>query len=414
MHNDILAHLDDPQHLEQLYRADKPTFRKAFDSLYPQIENNLLAKAWHERLSYSQDGLLWGTTHDRMVVLLASVVAAFLTKLPVILSLAPDYYYPRNIGFIAFPLLIGYFAWKQTVPRQTGIVLVVLMGLAAVYINWLPQAPSSDTLILACLHLPLWLWSLLGFTFTGGHLRRDANWLGFLRYNGELVVMTAVLLLACGLATAITINLFNLIGWNIIDFYSNYVVICGLAALPIVATYLTQVQPALVGKVSPVIARLFSPFALVMLLIYLVAMTASGKNLYHDRAFLLLFNGLLVGVMALIFFSVAGTGCVHQNRVQLLILFLLSIVTILVNGIALSAILFRIAEWGITPNRAAVLGSNVLILCHLLLVGFRLWQATTRRSDLSPISRSMAYFLPVYSAWTAVVVFAFPMLFGFK
>ncbi len=414
MHNDILAHLDNPRYLEELYRADKPTFRKAFDSLYPQIENNLLAKAWHERLSYSQDGLLWGTTHDRMVVLLASVVAVLLAKLPAILSLSPDYYYPRNIGFIAFPLLIGYFAWKQTVPRQTGIVLVVLMGLAAVYINWLPQAPSSDTLILACLHLPLWLWSLLGFTFTGGRLRRDANWLGFLRYNGELVVMTAVLLLACGLATAITINLFNLIGWNIIDFYSNYVVICGLAALPIMATYLTQVQPALVGKVSPVIARLFSPFALVMLLIYLVAMTASGKNLYHDRAFLLLFNGLLVGVMALIFFSVAETSSVHQNRVQLLILFLLSIVTILVNGIALSAILFRIAEWGITPNRAAVLGSNVLILCHLLLVGFRLWQAITQRSDLSPISRSMAYFLPVYSAWTAVVVFAFPMLFGFK
>ncbi|PRY46941.1 hypothetical protein CLV58_1015 [Spirosoma oryzae] len=414
MHNDILAHLDNPQYLEQLYRADKPAFRKAFDSLYPQIENNLLAKAWHERLSYNPDGLSWGTPRDRVVVLLASVVAALLAKLPAILSLAPGYYYPRNIGFIAFPLLIGYFAWKQTVPRQTGIVLAVLMGLAAVYINWLPQAPTSDTLILACLHLPLWLWSLLGFTFTGGRLRRDANWLGFLRYNGELVVMTAVLLLACGLATAITINLFNLIGWNIIGFYSNYVVICSLAALPIVATYLTQVQPALVGKVSPVIARLFSPFALVMLLIYLVAMTASGKNLYHDRAFLLLFNGLLVGVMALIFFSVAGTGSVHQNRVQLLILFLLSIVTILINGIALSAILFRIAEWGITPNRAAVLGSNVLILCHLLLVGFRLWQVTTRRSDLSPISRSMAYFLPVYSAWAVVVVFVFPLLFGFK
>jgi hypothetical protein len=414
MHNDILAHLDDPHYLEQLYRADKPTFRKAFDSLYPQVASNLLAKAWHERLNYNSDGLTWGTARDRTFVLLASLVAALLAKLPVILSLAPNYYYPRNMGFIAFPLLIGYFAWKQTIPRQTGIVLVVLTGLAVVYINWLPQAPTSDTLILACLHLPLWLWSLLGFTFTGGRLQRDANWLGFLRYNGELVVMTALLLLACGLATGITISLFNLIGWNIVDFYVNYVVIGGLAALPIVATYLTQVQPALVGMVSPVIARLFSPFALVMLLIYLVAMTASGKNLYHDREFLLLFNGLLIGVMALIFFSVAETSSANQNRVQVLILFLLSIVTILVNGIALSAILFRITEWGITPNRAAVLGGNVLMLCHLLTVGFRLWQAITRRSDLSPISRSMAYFLPAYSGWSAVVVVVFPLLFGFR
>lgn len=414
MHNDILAHLDNPQYLEQLYRADKPTFRKAFELLYPQVEANLLAKAWHERLNYSQEGLMWGTGRDRMVVLLASLVAILLAKLPALLSLTNEYYYPRNIGFIAFPLLIGYFAWKRAIPRQTGITLAVLMGLAVVYINWLPQAPTSDTLILACMHLPLWLWSLLGFTFTGGRLQRDANWLGFLRYNGELVVMTAVLVLACGLTTALTINLFRLIGRDIVDFYVNYVVICGLATLPIVATYLTQVQPALVGKVSPVIARLFSPFALVMLLIYLVAMTAAGKNLYHDREFLLLFNGLLIGVMALIFFSVAETSSVSQNRVQLLILFMLSIVTILVNGIALSAILFRIAEWGITPNRAAVLGGNVLMLCHLLVVGFRLWQALTRRSDLSPISRSMAYFLPVYSVWTAVVVFVFPLLFGFK
>lgn len=414
MRDDILLHLDDPRYLEQLYRADKPTFRKAFDSLYPQVETNLLAKAWHERLNHSQEGLTWGTPRDRTVVLLASLLTALLAKLPTLLSLAKDFYYPRNIGFIVFPLLIGYFAWKRTVPRQTGILLALLMGLAVVYINCLPQNLTSDTLILACLHLPLWLWSLLGFTFTGGRLRRDADWLGFLRYNGELVVMTAVLLLACGLATAITINLFRLIGWNIIDFYVNNVVVCGLAALPIVATYLTQVQPALVGKVSPVIARLFSPFALAMLAIYLVAMTASGKNLYHDREFLLLFNGLLVGVMALIFFSVAEISSVAQSRVQVLILFLLSVVTILVNGIALSAILFRIAEWGITPNRAAVLVGNVLVLCHLLVVGYRLWQAIAQRSDLSPISRSMAYFLPVYSAWSAVVVFVFPLLFGFR
>lgn len=414
MHDDILTHLDNPHYLEQLYRTDKSTFRKAFASLYPQVETNLLAKAWHERLSYSQEGLAWGTGRDRMLVLLGSLLAILLAKLPALLSLANEYYYPRNIGFIAFPLLIGYFAWKQHIPRQTGIILAVLMGLAAVYINWLPQASTSDTLILACLHLPLWLWSLLGFTFTGGRLQRDANWLGFLRYNGDLVVMTAVLLLACGLATAITINLFRLIGRDIVDFYFNYVAICGLAVVPIVATYLTQVQPSLVGKVSPVIARLFSPFALVMLLIYLVAIAVSGKDLYHDREFLLLFNGLLVGVMALIFFSVAEIRSVSQGRVQLLILFLLSVVTMLVNGIALSAILFRISEWGITPNRAAVLGSNVLILCHLLVVGFRLWQAITRRSDLSPIGRSMAYFLPIYSAWSAVVVFIFPLLFGFK
>jgi hypothetical protein len=50
--------------------------------------------------------------------------------------------------------------------------------------------------------------------------------------------------------------------------------------------------------------------------------------------------------MAIIFFSVAGTSRPTKNYAETFILFLLSILTIIVNGIALSAILFRISEWG--------------------------------------------------------------------
>ncbi|MEX2568811.1 MAG: hypothetical protein WD431_22910, partial [Cyclobacteriaceae bacterium] len=46
----------------------------------------------------------------------------------------------------------------------------------------------------------------------------------------------------------------------------------------------------------------------------------------------------------------------YRQKRELWVLLLLSAVTIIVNGITLSAILFRISEWGITPNRAAVLG----------------------------------------------------------
>lgn len=118
--------------------------------------------------------------------------------------------------------------------------------------------------------------------------------------------------------------------------------------------------------------------------------------------------------MALIFFSVAETTPTSKNSFQILILFLLSVVTIVVNGIALSAALFRIAEWGITPNRAAVLGANVLMLMHLLYVAVRLVGAMTRKSDLALVGRSMTFFLPVYSLWSAVVTFLFPLLFGFR
>jgi hypothetical protein len=188
----------------------------------------------------------------------------------------------------------------------------------------------------------------------------------------------------------------------------------GLPAVPILGVYLTHTNPQLVNKVSPIIAKIFSPLVLVMLVIYLVAIAVTGKDPYNDREFLLIFNLLLIGVMALIFFSVAESSTKESNSSGVWILLLLSLVTVVVNCIALSAIIFRISEWGITPNRLAVLGSNVLILVHLLMVTGKLYRTVTKQSALAEVGRSIVIYIPVYFVWAVVVVFIFPLVFGFK
>lgn len=209
-------------------------------------------------------------------------------------------------------------------------------------------------------------------------------------------------------------GLFSLLGINIEEFYSSYVAVFALPAVPIIGTYLTQTNPQLVGRVSPVIAKIFSPLVLLMLVIYLVAMAYSGKDPYNDREFLLFFNLLLIGVMAIIFFSVAETSKVSRHKLEFWVLFLLSIVTILVNGVALSAILFRISEWGITPNRVAVLGGNVLIIIHLLLVAAQIYRTLFNESRLTNVRQAIVSYLPVYFLWTIIVIFVFPFVFGFR
>ncbi|MEX2593764.1 MAG: hypothetical protein WD426_13405, partial [Anditalea sp.] len=323
-------------------------------------------------------------------------------------------FYPRNIGFIIFPALMAYFAWKNKL--STGkiafIVGATLVGL--VYINSLPDVQKSDTLILSCLHLFLFLWLILGFAFVGETRKNDEKRLSYLKYIGDLLVITALILIAGAIMSGITIGLFSLIGYNIEEFYVEYVVVFGLPAAPIIGTYLTQTNPQLVGKVSPVIAKIFSPLVLVMLVIYLVAMVYSGKDPYNDREFLLIFNGLLIGVMAIIFFSVAETSKTTKSQTEIWVLFLLSVVTIIVNGIALSAILFRISEYGITPNRAAVLGGNVLILINLLLVTAQLFGVLSKKVDITGVGKAIVYYLPIYFLWTIIVIFIFPLIFGFK
>ncbi|WP_221393796.1 hypothetical protein [Dyadobacter sp. NIV53] len=414
MEDQILSNLDNPGQLERLYRADKPTFKRAFKSLYPKLEDNTLVGFWNERLNFVSEEIIWGTGKDLAFVIITSLLAGLVAKLPLLFSIDEEFFYPRNIGFIVFPVLSTYFAWKNKL--STGNIACIagttLLGL--IYINFLPDVKKSDTLVLSCIHLLLFLWAILGFAFAGGKRNDAEKRLGYLRYNGDLIVMTTLILIAGAIMTGVTIDLFKLIGFEIEKIYFDYFGIFGLAAAPIIGTYLTQTNPQLVGRVSPVIARIFSPLVLVMLVIYLTAMVYSGKDPYNDREFLLIFNALLIGVMAIIFFSVAETAKSTKSQAEIWVLFLLSFITAIINGIALSAILFRISEWGITPNRAAVLGSNILILINLLLVTLQLYKVLSKKTDITSVGKSIAFYLPVYVVWTIIVTFIFPLLFSFK
>ena len=412
MKEDNITHQNDPAALEKMYRGNKAQFKKEFNTIYAQLRDTSFAHFWNARLNYETKEIHPGTRADWTFIIIASLLAGIIAKFPALFAIDEEFFYPRNIGFIVFPFLTAYFAWKNklSISKIIFIAGVTLAGL--LFINLLPNGRESDVLTLACIHLLLVLWSVLGYAFVGGEKNAVEQRLGFLKYNGDLVVISALILISGGIISGITIGLFSLIGLNIERFWFDYVVIFGLAAVPLLGTYLTRTNPQLVGKVSPVIARIFSPVVLVILIVYLGAMIYSGKDPYNDREFLMIFNALLIGVMALIFFSVAETSRESRSRYEIWILFLLSAVTIIVNGIAISAILFRIAEWGITPNRAAVLGANLLIFVNLLMVIWQLYKVISKRTETYGVGKAIALFLPVYFIWAAIVTFLFPLFFG--
>lgn len=414
MEAQIKNNLGNPVQLEQLYRSNRIAFRKAFNRMYPDIQENISAQIWHERLNVEKDAISWGSGPEWMVVLVASFLAGLLAKFPNFFAIDPEHFYTRNIGFIIFPVLTAYFWWKQKRPARPLLISFLFILAAAAYINLLPDNPQSDTLILACIHLPLFLWTILGFAYAGGKLTNDQGRLDFLRYNGDLVVMTTLILIAGGALTGITLGLFNLIDLKIGKFYFQHIGIWGLAAAPMVGTYLVQSNPQLVNMVSPVIAKVFTPLVFVTLVIYLIAVIYTGKDPYNNREFLLIFNVLLIGVMALIVFSIAGTAKSAESRLNTLMLCGLSIVTIVLNGVALSAILFRISEWGLTPNKLAILGGNLLILTNLLFITYRLIRTVNDHSEIEQVERSLASFLPIYGLWAMLVTFFFPLLFSFR
>lgn len=414
MREEIINNLENPRQLEKLYRDNKSAFKREFNLIFNDIQENLAAQVWNERLNFENEEISWGTNNELIFIIVAALIAGLIAKIPDLTTMKADYFYPRNIAFIVFPLLTAYFSWKQKIQGKKLIISLTAILISILYINILPNNDKSDTLALACIHLPIFLWTVLGFSFVSDNPKSNQRRLDFLRYNGDLVVMTTIILIAGAILTSITLGLFSLIDIKIEEFYFKYVVVWGLAASPIVGTYLVRTNPQLVNKVSPVIAKVFTPLVLVTLVIYLFAVIGTGKDPYNDRDFLLIFNMLLIGVMAIILFSIAETSKNAGSKTGTILLLALSIVTIIVNGIALSAILFRISEWGITPNRLAVLGGNILILTNLLMVTIKLFKATRNKSETENIEKSITSFLPFYSLWTILVTFIFPIIFNFK
>ena len=410
----IKEQIDQPRSLEQLYQKDRQAFKKAFAEMYPEIREHPLAAAWHERLHYRSAAASTTDRYDWIFIGLSIFTAGMILKLPELFRLDEETFYTRNVSFAVFPMLTAFFAWKNGLSQKRIILLVLMFGLSALYINLLPHKNSSDTIDLACLHLPILFWSVLGYSFLGNAFNSSTQRIDYLKFNGDLIVISALMAIAGVLFTLITFGLFSMIGMDIENFYGRYIALFAAPAIPILGTYLVRNNPTLVNRISPLIARIFTPLVFVMLLVFLISMLITGKDPYQDREFLLIFNGLLIGVMAIILFSITEAAKGNTGRIQQWLLFGLSILTLIVNGIALSAITFRLIEFGLTPNRLAVLGSNLLIMTHLLLVTYRIWENMRGRSGVEKVEQAIAWFLPAYTAWTVIVVFIFPVLFRFQ
>ncbi|OPZ96320.1 MAG: hypothetical protein BWY72_01707 [Bacteroidetes bacterium ADurb.Bin416] len=355
--------------------------------------------------------------NDILFLIVACLITGFLIKLPQVVGFLPQefQFYQKDAGLILFLGLSTYvFLTNKRLVMKHLFISLAVFAVSAVYINLLPTVKESHSISLAYIHLPLLLWCLYGLIFIDFNTKDLNRRMDYLKYNGDIAILSAIILIAGAMLTAVTLGLFSAIDMNIETFYGDYVVVLGLVSAPIVATYIIKTYPAVTQKIAPIIANLFTPLVVITLVIFLISMVVTGKDPYNDRDFLLVFNLLLLGVMALIVFSVTETTLSKPKRFNVWMLFGLSIITLLVDLVALSAIVYRLGEYGFTPNRTAVLGSNLLIFGHLVLIMIDLFKVTFKGGQFDGVERTIARYLPVYTVWTIVVTFGFPFLFGMK
>jgi hypothetical protein len=413
MENEIKININNPKQLEKLYREHKGAFTIAFNNIYQELTNEPAAQAWNERINYKDEHITWGSKNEIIFIVVAAFVGGLIAKMPSFLGVEYDVYMSKNIGFVVFPILTAYFIWKQQLSMTKLILPLILFLGSAIFVNSLPYNEKSATFILSTIHLPIFLWSILGYAFIGGNLNNDQKKITFLKFNGNFIVMTGLIFISGMFFTGITLALFELLKMDIQTFYFEQIAVWALAAMPMLSTYLIQNNPDLVNKISPTIAKIFTPIVFITLLVFLIALFYNGKNIYNDRNFLLVFNAVLIGVMAIILFSLTEATNNTSSKFNLIILLGLALLAIIANAIALSAILFRLSEFGLSPNRIAVLGANLLVFIHLLLVSYGLFKNLKGKASIQDLEGDIALFIPVYAVWAAFVTFIMPFIFKF-
>lgn len=413
INNQIIENVANPHELERMFRKEPEAFKKSFSSAWEQNQDSQVLAVWYERLHFKETA---GTAKtpllqkDFLSMGIFAILAGISSRI-ILHFVEQQAISPVNLVFGILPFIAAYLVNNNTPKQKILYILAALFLFSGFYINLLPLK-EKDSIILAYIHLPIFLWVLLGLAYTGNDYDIGSTRLAYLKFNGEFCILYASMAISGMLLTALTMQLFRFVGMDIEDFYFKNVVLFGAAGLAIVATYLVSRNLKLAKNIAPYIAKIFSPLVLVTLVVYLITVIWVGKNPFLDRDFLIAFNGILLCVLAVTIFSITESGTDEQKNISDYINFALIVLALIIDSVALSAIVFRLSSYGITPNRLAVLGVNILIFANLILIMLSYMRFLQNKTGPSTIQDAVTKYLPVYGVWTAFVTFTFPLIFS--
>ncbi len=410
--NLLLENLNKPEALEKIYQESPSEFEAHFDDAFKKNPESETLKVWKARLAYHPPVLQRKISLGLLVVL--CFVTGIAAKIPAFSAIDGDWYYPRFIPVLVICALIAYFV--KTIPSFGGTKKVISIGIVVciAYLIVLPARNNSASIIMALIHVPMLFLFLLAISFMSDSWKKTESRLNFIRYLGEMGIFSVLILLGGIVLTGLTLDLFSVIGFSIDKWYMNYVVVLGLVSSPIVATYIYDTVQERNSRFAPMLSNVFSPLFLVTVMAYLIATVYQGRSPFTDREFLIIFNGLLLVILAMTIFSVSGKVKTQETTALDYINIALVGVTLVLDMVALSAIVFRWIEYGVTINRIVVTGANILIFVNLVLLLKQYIHYVKSGCGHIKLEVVIAQYLPVYTVWSFFVAFLLPILSGFK
>jgi hypothetical protein len=352
-----------------------------------------------------------------IVTIVLAAVAGFAAKIPDLLGggFASDHFM-RNFMLNAWLFCLPSVALGFLLARKAGwkpmLAYALAFAVSGLALNLYPWA-GGDTLSLSVIHAPLCFWLALLPAYCGSDWRNSRRRMDFLRMTGEAFLYGVLLGCGVGVLCAFVIALIGSIGLRAEKFVSDWIGIVGCFAAVVVAARLSQAKRNVIENIAPVLARIFGPFFLAAMLVFLAIMAGTGKNPLADRDILIGFDLMLAVVLALVIYSMSSRDEREAPGFADWVNAGLALAALAIDVVALVVILSRIGDFGFSPNKLAALGENALLVADLSGLAFFQIRSIVRKKGFESVARWQTAMLAPIFAWLALVTLVFPLIFRF-
>jgi hypothetical protein len=353
-----------------------------------------------------------------ILVIVFSLLAGTLAKMPEIFGLnindpASSLIYLKNLSLFILPFISAFFIIKHKLNWKMTAAIMGVFCFTAIAINIYPSFDPKDTELLTGIHVPIFLWLVTGAAYMGNKWKESRSRMDFIRFTGESFIYGVLIFCGIMVLAVFTMMIFSAIQIDLSWFIRDYFFVYGSCAAAMITVYLVEAKKSMVENFAPILAKIFSPLFLMTMVAFLAVTIISGKSPFVEREFLIGFDLMLVLVLGLVLYVISSRGMNDKAGLFDYMNLALILAAVVIDGVALSAIVFRLSAYGITPNKLAALGENLILLVNLAGLAWMYIRYFAKKIDFHVLEKWQTSYLLVYVIWMAVVAFLFPVVFGF-
>ncbi|WP_295296582.1 hypothetical protein [uncultured Brachyspira sp.] len=281
----------------------------------------------------------------------------------------------------------------------------------------------AQTYVIKYIYNNIIFFIILALSYNGFQVLNSKTISEFFTFSADISIFAALI---AGVVSTVFGIFAAIVLFLIKDVFNIEEIVIKLIVLSI--SFFTSLFPFLVytvyrkmkTNISIYLSRILMPFSLLFIFILLILLLMPDIRPYDNRFTFILYNVMLaVIVLNMFFIRVDYKSSIFTKALYIV----LPIVAILFDILVLTSSLYRLAEYGITPNKITLVGTNLIMLGNLVFITIfniksilNIFKNNEDIKDIKNITigdNKTVFYIYVYGAWAFIVCFILPLFYNF-